>query len=113
MVFWVTAAGTITKRFLSAEAQQAVVEHRDEFGQIGWFALSILVLTGIFMLYHHGVTFEHMTSSPFGRLLSMKLCLVALMIGLQHYVGPKRPILGWVNLFVALGVIGLSTSLVR
>lgn len=113
MIFWVVAAGTITKRFLSAETRGVVLALRDEFGQIGWPSLFVLTATGVFILYHQGTTIEQIISSPSGRLLGGKLILVSLMIVFQSFVGPKRVILGWFNLLVALAIVGTSVWLVR
>jgi uncharacterized membrane protein len=114
MFFWVTAAGTITKRFLSPETKAVVIELRDEFGQVGWYALFVLVVTGIVILYYYrGITFSQLTSKPFDYVLDTKLLLVGLMILFQGFVGPSRAILGWFNFLIALGVIWLSVLLVR
>lgn len=113
MFFWVTAAGTISKRFLSEEARKVVLELRDEFGQIGWPSLLVLALTGVFILYHRGFRLDSIPSDPFAGRLGVKLSLVVVMIVFQCFVGSKRPILGWVNLCVALGIIGISVALVR
>jgi len=114
MFFWVTAAGTITKRFLSPETKAVVIELRDEFGQVGWYALFVLVVTGIVILYYRGVvSFSQITLNAFDYVLGTKLLLVGLMILFQGLVGPTRAILGWFNFLIALGVIGLSVLLVR
>jgi len=113
MLFWVTAGGTISKRFLSEETREVVLQLRDEFGQIGWPSLLVLVLTGVFILYQRGFRLDSIPSNPFTTMLGAKLSLVALMIVFQCFVGPKWPILGWVNLCVALGIIGISVVLVR
>jgi copper resistance protein D len=113
MLFWVTAGGTITKRFLSEETRKVVLQFRDEFGQIGWPSLVVLVLTGVFILYQRGFRLDNIPSNPLPTLLGVKLFLVILMIVFQCLVGPKRPVLGWVNLCIALGIIGISAVLVR
>jgi uncharacterized membrane protein len=113
MALWVLAGGTITKRFLSPQARAVVVELRDEFGQIGWPSLAVLIVTGAVILYARGVTLERMVSTPFGWALGGKLTLVATMIVLQGFVGPRRPLLGWLDFFIAVMVIGLSVLIVR
>lgn len=71
------------------------------------------------MLSYRGVTLQTFLSgelfiSPFGRVLGIKLLLVALMSLYRLFVGHRSaPHLVFVNMMVALMIVALSIILVR
>jgi uncharacterized membrane protein len=112
------------------------------FRPIGWACVALLVATGLLSLTHRGVTWEDALSgqllgTPFGRLLGLKLALVAAMLVLSalhdFVVGPAstraltdpdgsargralRRRASWlarVSTLLALAVVALAVALVR
>jgi copper resistance protein D len=85
---------------------------------IGWVALSVLVVTGIFMLQARGVTMADVVSGRFfteryGQVFAAKFAFVAVLAGLQIVNGnrPGRAIYGF--LASLLVVIALSVWIAR
>ena len=119
MFFWSLVVGPVTKRIDPPETGRVVRQLSLRFGGLGWPALFILVITGMIMLSYRGVTARQMASGevfsgPSGRILTIKLILVACMILYQFFVGHRRaPRLIYVNMAVALMIVGLSILLVR
>jgi len=85
---------------------------------IGGPSLVLLVVTGTFMLFYRGVTWEEISTGRFfderyGQVFGVKFLLVLLLIGFQFTIGnkPSKFIYGY--LLVVLSVIALSVWLVR
>jgi hypothetical protein len=85
---------------------------------IGGPSILILVLTGAFMLFYRGVTWQNIISGQFftvtyGQVFGLKILLVLLLIGFQITIGnrPSKLIYGY--LLVLLLIAGLSVWLVR
>ena len=85
---------------------------------IGGPSILILVLTGAFMLFYRGITWQNIISGHFfagtyGRIFGLKILLVLLLIGFQITIGnrPSKLIYGY--LLVVLSIVGLSVWLVR
>jgi hypothetical protein len=85
---------------------------------IGGPSILILVLTGAFMLFYRGVTWQNIISGQFfagsyGQVFGLKILLVLLLIGFQITIGnrPSKLIYGY--LLVLLSIVGLSVWLVR
>jgi hypothetical protein len=119
MFFWSLVVGPITKRFDPPETGQVIREMSLRWGGLGWPALFILAFTGVIMLSYRGVTLQSFLAgelfvSPFGRVLGIKLLLVALMTFYQVFVGHRSaPCLVFVNMLIALAIVALSIVLVR
>lgn len=119
MFFWSLVVGPITKRFDPPEMGQDIREMSLRWGGLGWPSLFALVFTGVIMLSYRGATLQSFFSGelfagPFGRVLGIKLFLVALMILYQVFVGHRSaPRLVFVNMMVALMIVALSIILVR
>jgi hypothetical protein len=106
------------KRLGSPDTAQQLRDIHDKSGWIGWPCLWITIITGIFILYYQGVTFQelrsgHLFLGPFGQVLRAKLLLTAVMIVLQFFAEPRRVILKWLLALSGLTVIGLSALLIR
>jgi hypothetical protein len=86
---------------------------------IGGPSLVLLILTGSFMLFYRGVTWQNITSGEFftshyGQVFALKFLLVLLLVGFQVTIG-NRPskLSNYGYLLVVLSVIALSVWLVR
>jgi uncharacterized membrane protein len=98
VLFMALAAVPVAKRF-DPETKDVLTDRLGKrFRTIGWSAIGVLILTGLFMLGRWGATPENILdgsffNSPHTRLLGYKLLLVGAMIlvsGLHDwYVGPK------------------------
>ena len=119
MFFWSLVVGPITKRFDPPAMGQIIRQMSLRGGGLGWPALAALAFTGVIMLSYRGVTLQTFLSgelfvSPFGRVLGIKLLLVALMALYQVFIGHRSaPRLVFVNMLVALMIVALSIILVR
>jgi uncharacterized membrane protein len=119
MFFWSLVIGPITKRFEPPETGQIIRQMSLRWGGLGWPALFALAITGVIMLLYRGVTLQRflsgeLFSTPFGRVLEIKLLLVTLMTVYQVFVGHRSaPRLVFVNMMVALLIVALSIILIR
>lgn len=127
---------------LAPHATAAIRVVGERFRTVGWVTLLVLFVTGtVNAAFRAGSASELSTSTwwatPFGRLLAMKLVLVALVLVLSAYhdfvAGPRagrlmaeapgtpeaarwRTVartLGRVNLLLALAIVGIAVRLVR
>jgi hypothetical protein len=85
---------------------------------IGGPSLSLLILTGGFMLYRRGVTLQNIISGQFfagtyGKVFGLKFLLVLLLISFQITIGNRPSKLVYGYLLVVLSIIALSVWLVR
>jgi hypothetical protein len=85
---------------------------------IGGPSLLLLILTGAFMLYYRGVTWQSLVSGEFvsgtyGTIFGAKLLLVLLLIGFQVTIGNRPSKLVYGYLLAVLAIIALSVWLVR
>lgn len=75
------------------------------FRTVGWVCIGLLLVTGVVNTTYRGVTWENVLTtelwgSPFGRVLALKLGVVAIMLGLSIYhdfvIGPRsvRSVIG-------------------
>lgn len=112
------------------------------FSRVGWVCLGVLVASGFVNLWFRGIGWAALVNagfwtSPFGRVLGIKLLLVATILALSAWhdfgVGPRataawqadptsaeagrlRRMASWfgrLNLLLALAVVGLAAALVR
>lgn len=85
---------------------------------IGGPSLFLLIVTGSFMLFYRGVTWQSMISGDFftaryGQVFGLKFLLVLLLISFQITVGHRPSKLVYGYLLAVLLVIALSVWLVR
>jgi len=85
---------------------------------IGGPSLFILILTGGFMLFYRGVTWQNIISGQFftgsyGQVFGLKFLLILLLISFQITVGHRPSKLVYGYLLAVLLVIALSVWLVR
>lgn len=89
-----------------------------KLGGVGWYAHAVLWPTGLFLLYHRGITPVDLFSATliatsWGKVLWLKLLLVLSLVVFQVTVGHKPSKLIYGYILVAFTVIGLSVLLVR
>src|SRR5262245_52422688 len=94
MFFWSLVIGPIAKRFEPPETGQIIRQMSLRWGGLGWPALFTLTITGVMMLSYRGVALQSFLSgelytTPFGRVLAIKLLLVTLMTVYQVFVGHR------------------------
>ena len=85
---------------------------------LGGPSLFILILTGAFMLFYRGVTWQSIISGDFftaryGQVFGLKFLLVLLLISFQITVGHRPSKLVYGYLLAVLLIIALSVWLVR
>jgi hypothetical protein len=85
---------------------------------IGWYAQTVLWLTGLFMLHYRGVTLKHLFSADFigtswGRIMWIKIALVLTLAGFQLTVGHRPSKLVYGYILVAFAAVGMGVLLVR
>jgi uncharacterized membrane protein len=118
MIYRIAIIEPIIKRLGSPETVQQLRDIHDKLGRIGWPCLWVTVITGIFVLYYQGVTFQEFSSgrlflNAFGHTLRAKLLLTVPLIVLQCLVGSRFVICQWLLALMGCTVIGLSTLLIR
>jgi len=85
---------------------------------LAWSCLGVAVLTGWFMLQFQGLSWATLVSGAafqgrFGRLLSTKLVLVGLLLGLQVVVSRGQRSIRLLQLAAGIAVLVLSVAIVR
>lgn len=119
MFFWSLFAGFATKSIDPPEVAAEVRRFGLRGGGFGWPALAVLITTGVVIVIHSGITARHIVAGeflldPVGRVMAVKLALVACMILYQWRVGHRpAPRLIYLNMLAALAVIALSILRVR
>ena len=119
MFFWSLVVGPVMKRFEPSHTGQLLRQQSLKFGGLGWPSLAVLVCSGAVMLTYRGATWSQLVSGAFfrtppGALFGLKFILVAGMILYQLCIGHRpAPRLIYVNMLVALAIVGLSLILVR
>jgi hypothetical protein len=85
---------------------------------IGWYAQTLLWITGLYMLYYRGVTVAQLFSAEFiatswGKLVWIKIALVLMLVAFQIAVGhkPSKIIYGYI--LVAFAAVAVGVLLVR
>ena len=85
---------------------------------IGWYAQTVLWITGVFMLYYRGISLGQLFSSEFiatswGKLMWVKIAFVLILAVFQITVGhgPTKLIYGYV--LIAFAAVAAGVLLVR
>ncbi|MCA1702978.1 MAG: DUF4149 domain-containing protein [Actinobacteria bacterium] len=111
----------VLRRTLDPDVRGPVVHRTAErFAAIANAALlPMLVVTGIMLAWHRGVTLASLDDAGYGRLLSIKLVLVVISVGLAASHGvlatrsPRRARpLAIAGLATSLGIVVFATALV-
>ncbi len=87
-------------------------------GGIGWYAQAVLWPTGVFMLYHRGISVSRLFSAEliatsWGKLVWAKIGLVLVLVALQIVVGNRPSKLVYAYILTAFAIVGLSVLIVR
>jgi putative copper export protein len=85
---------------------------------IGTPSLVVLILTGTFMAFYRGVTWQSIVGGQFfattyGQVFGVKLFLVLVLVGFQITIGNRPSKLVYGYLLAVLSIIALSVWLVR
>ena len=85
---------------------------------VGWYAHAVLWPTGLFMLYHRGISpadlfSSELISTTWGKALWLKIVFVLTLVAFQVIIGnrPSKIIYGYI--VVTFSIIGISVFLVR
>ena len=119
MFVWSLIIGPALKRVEPAETAEKLRNASLFRGGLGWPSLIVLIPTGLYLLNYRGIQLADLVSGvafhgPQGRVLAIKLGMVAVMIGYQVYFGHRRaPIAIYFDMLAALVVIAASVVLVR
>lgn len=117
MFFWSLVSGPALKKVDPPETATRLRELSMRMGGLGWPALAVLVLTGLYMLDARGIGVTDIFSPElrtigFGRTLLLKLALVLFMVVYQAVLGHRRaPRAIYANMLVALLVLAASVVL--
>lgn len=118
MFVWSLVVGPAQKRIEPPETAELLRERSLYLGALGWPALAVLFVTGLYMLSHRGVSPGDLVSGAAfaanGDGLAIKLGAVLFMIFYQIVWAHRRaPIAIYFNMLAALIVLGASVVLVR
>jgi hypothetical protein len=118
MLYWATIAGALRKSVDPWEGDQFLLQLVRRSGWTGWVCLGVLIVTGLFMLSNWHVNLQMVTSgqffqSRFGKLLTLKVLGMAIIIAGFFVMAPGRVKLVQFNFLMGLIVILLSILLVR
>ena len=113
MFVWSLVIGPAQKRIEPPETAELLRERSLYLGALGWPALAVLLVTGLYMLWYRGVSPGDLVSgaafSANGDSLAIKLGAVLFMIFYQIVWAHRRaPIAIYFNILAALIVLGAS-----
>lgn len=85
---------------------------------MGWYAQTVLWITGLFMLHFRGVTVQRLFSADFistswGRMMWGKIAVVLTLVVFQITVGNRPSKLVYGYILLAFAAVGLGVLLVR
>jgi uncharacterized membrane protein len=119
MFVWSLIIGPALKKLQPAASAELLRERSLYLGGLGWPALTVLVVTGVYLLSVRGIGVAELFNGiafagVLGKALAVKLTLVLAMIVYQAVMGHKpAPLAIYFNMLMAMGVIGASVVLVR
>ncbi len=118
MFVWSLVVGPAIKRVEPPATAELLRERSLFMGALGWPALTVLILTGLYLLSARGIApLDLVTGRAFaagGGVLAVKLLLVLWMILYQAIWGHHRaPIAIYGNMLAALIILGASVVLAR
>lgn len=119
MFVWSLVIGPALKKVRPPEKAELLRERSLYMGGLGWYALTLLVSTGLYLLSRRGIPPASLLQSvtytgALGKALALKLSMVLLMIGYQAVYGHRSaPLAIYANKLFALVIIAASVVLVR
>ncbi|PON19163.1 hypothetical protein C2W62_04215 [Candidatus Entotheonella serta] len=88
-----------------------------KLGGVGWYAQTVLWVTGLFMLHYKGILGQLFTAdfvaSAYGRVLWIKILLVLTLLTFQLTIGNKPSKMVYGYILVAFATVGMAVLLVR
>jgi uncharacterized membrane protein len=110
MFVWSLVVGPAQKRIEPAETAALLHQRSLYLGALGWPALAVLLVTGIYMLWYRGFGPVDLLSGA----LAVKLVAVLFMVAYQIvWAHRPAPVAIYFNILAALIVLGASVVLVR
>jgi uncharacterized membrane protein len=117
MFVWTLIVGPAQKRIEPPETAALLRERSLYLGGLGWPALAILAVTGLYMLGQRGIGLADLASGAAFSAdpsLAIKLAAVLFMVVYQIVWGHRRASVAiYLNILAALIVLGASVALVR
>jgi putative copper export protein len=114
MLVWSLGIGPALKRIEPAETAAHLRERSVYLGGLGWPALAVLAVTGIYLLTWRGVGLLEALAGAAGWPIQVKLLAVAGMVAYQALYGHRpAPLAIYVDIALALVVLACSVLLVR
>jgi uncharacterized membrane protein len=114
MFFWSLFGGPTLKKLQPPEAAARLRELSFWRGGLGWPALAVLAVTGLYQLHWRGIGLGDLFDTEPGRLMAGKLALVLGMVGYQAVFGHRpAPRAIYANMSAALLILAASVLLVR
>lgn len=114
MLVWSLITGPALKKVEPATTADLLRERSLEMGGLGWPALAILVVTGLYLLSWRGLRIDEAMLGGGGWPLALKLWCVIGMILYQAFVGHRRAAAAiYANMALALVVLACSVVVVR
>lgn len=117
MFVWSLVVGPAIKRVEPPATAELLRERSLVMGHLGWPALAVLIVTGLFLLSVHGIRpVDLVTGAAFtaDSALAVKLPMVLCMIAYQAIWGHhEAPTMVYANMLAGLFVLGASVVLVR
>jgi len=85
---------------------------------MGWYAQTVLWLTGVFLLYYRGISPARLFSADFlatswGRTLWAKIALVLTLVVFQIIIGNRPSKMVYAYILVTFAIVALAVLLVR
>jgi uncharacterized membrane protein len=114
MLVWSLIAGPALKGVEPLETADLLRERSLYLGGLGWPALTVLVLTGLYLLNWRGLSVAGAIMGEGGWPVTLKLICVLGMILYQGIVGHRRStVLLYANMALALVVLACSVLIAR
>jgi len=116
MFVWSLVVGPAQKRIEPLETAELLRERSLYLGGLGWPALAVLVLTGLYMLGQRGIGLGALLSGAAFAAdgsLAVKLAAVLFMVVYQIVWAHRASVAIYGNILAALIVLGASVVLVR
>jgi uncharacterized membrane protein len=118
MFVWSLVVGPAQKRIEPPATAELLRERSLYLGALGWPALAVLAVTGLYLLDQRGITptdlFTGAAFAAAGNSLAIKLGAVLFMVFYQVVWGHRQaPVAIYFNMLAALIVLGASVVLVR
>jgi uncharacterized membrane protein len=114
MLVWSLITGPALKRVEPAATAELLRERSLHLGGLGWPALAVLAVTGLYLLSWRGIGIAEAFTGVAGWALTLKLMGVLGMILYQALIGHRRSTIAlYANMALALVVLACSVLIAR